>query len=1041
MKLVCCDFETLWSSKDYTLSKMGPIQYIRDGRFSAQLLGWRVNREPVQVCEHDDIPAVLASLHLDAPDTITVAHNGNGFDFLIFSEIYGVVPSHTLDTIDMMRWCGLSSIINESHASLTAHFGTGVKRQGTVISDGKNWPQDFTPEEREAFKLYCMQDVEQCSENCFRMLPFITSDMLTFDTITSHMAMEPAIWADGDALREYDAALTAQTVKARSDLQHLFHFDTVEEFQKNIRSAQKFCVMLRQLGVEPPVKVSEAKSKTKKAEMEAAGLDTSDPESWTVYTPALSKQDREFVELQEHPDERVALLVRTRLENNSSIQQSRTRTFIRMADYHRPVPVMLKAFGAHTGRYAAGNTEGKSDSLNWQNLSKRNSAMLPLRKALRVPKGYKLVSCDSSQVEARCNAYICQELPLLEQFENRQDPYSILAESFGFGPTAQEIHEGAKHGDKYLKGLRNAGKTGILSCFSGETKVLSSRGWVPIKSITLEDKLWDGQNWVNHQGLISNGKRQTILMDGVRVTPNHLIFDGSSWRKAIECCESTSLLNSALSYGSDALKTCALHSMGRNMVSSICASAYNAEVRNGFPELRFYKLGDAASTALHVLKDTLLTPVIFLGSLHLFPQSVVDGLVLNTSICGGCSSVVAGLMTGEKYQVLPVVQLRHVELARKNVGVSLYQKIYQPTKIYVQMQSIGAGYITEYMQWSDVATVQPLPIMNAMAVAALSFVSKTSMSVCSILSRFRDGIIHLWRLIESTMLYIMNGGTCGLYRGAPMHIINAPSRTTNSFLESSMTELENSKQSVPVYDILNAGPNHSYVIKTNSGALLVHNCGYGVGWQKYANTLWQQNIRLGNSYDKHCELAKHAHNIYRMSNPAIVQFWRRCQQIIEALAGGGEGRFGGPNDDLFWYGSVVLAGCTTPIPSIISPAGYGLRYPGLHAEIGDSGKIEYKYTIRRGRSDIPHRLYGGALDENIIQHIAFMLLMWEACRMYEAGIKLVCNIHDSFSTVVPEAEAEATADLMVRIMRTLPPWLPGCPIDAEAEITDDFTGA
>ena len=31
MRLVACDFETAWSSKEgYTLSKMGPIEYIRD---------------------------------------------------------------------------------------------------------------------------------------------------------------------------------------------------------------------------------------------------------------------------------------------------------------------------------------------------------------------------------------------------------------------------------------------------------------------------------------------------------------------------------------------------------------------------------------------------------------------------------------------------------------------------------------------------------------------------------------------------------------------------------------------------------------------------------------------------------------------------------------------------------------------------------------------------------------------------------------------------------------------------------------------------
>lgn len=680
MKLIVIDVESFWDSKGYTLSKMGPIQYIRDPSFSAQLLGWRVNREPVQVCEHDDIPAVLASLRLDDPDTITVAHNGNGFDFLILSEIYGVVPAHTLDTIDMMRWTGLSSIISESHASLTAHLGTGVKRQGTVISDGKHWPQDFSETEREAFKLYCMQDVEQCSENCFRLLGLITPDMLAFDTITAKMAMEPKLWADVAALRKYDAELGEQVEQARQNLMRIFHFSTVEEFLTNIRSAQKFCTMLRQLGVEPPMKLSEAKSATRKAQMEAVKMDTSDPESWQVYTPALSKQDREFLELQEHPDPRVALLVQTRLENNSSIQRSRVQTFIRMGAYNKPVPVMLKAFGAHTGRYAAGNTEGKSDSLNWQNLSKRNAAMLPLRRAIKVQPGYKLVSCDSSQIELRINAYHAQQMDLLDMLAHGADVYANFGEVIS-GIPAKEIHEGAKAGDKKLKGIRNVSKKIQLSC------------------------------------------------------------------------------------------------------------------------------------------------------------------------------------------------------------------------------------------------------------------------------------------------------------------------------------------------------------------------GYGTSPARAAHAMWIEGQKQAQEYDKHAEIVKSYIQMYREQNHAITTFWKICQIVIEDLANGGTGSFGGPTGALYKYGQFALPGCDTLTPAIKLPSGYTLWYPNLKGAENENGRVEYSYSMRRGKSDIPHRVYGSAMTENCTQSLAFQLLQWQACRMVEEGISLVCNIHDSFSTVVPEDEAEATAEKMVSIMRRLPSWLRGCPIDAEAEITDDFTGA
>lgn len=82
---------------------------------------------------------------------------------------------------------------------------------------------------------------------------------------------------------------------------------------------------------------------------------------------------------------------------------------------------------------------------------------------------------------------------------------------------------------------------------------------------------------------------------------------------------------------------------------------------------------------------------------------------------------------------------------------------------------------------------------------------------------------------------------------------------------------------------------------------------------------------------------------------------------------------------------------------------------------------------------------GPFIVHNCIQSLAFQILMWQACRMDEAGISLKCNIHDSWATVVPEGEAYATAGKMVRHMRRAPSWAEGCPLDAEAEIGDDFT--
>ena len=684
MRLVAIDFESFFSTKDgYTLTKMGPISYIRDSRFSAQLMSYIVTDastmtyDRVRVAEHDNIPAVLAALKLDAPDVVTVAHNGNGFDFLILSEIYHVVPRIAIDTMCMERWTGVSRIQNESLKSMAKFFQCGEKVEGTVISDGRKWPEDFTPDERTAFIQYCRNDTEQCFLSFKAMLPFVTADALLFSSITAKMACNPVLRLDDDMLTAYLNELSDKVTKARNDINKMFMFKSDEDFLKAIRSSASFVKMLELLGRKPPMKYSVAKSETKRKKLEAEGKTNLSEEDYAVYTPALAKSDLDFVAMASDADERVALLVRTRLENNSSIQRSRAETFHALAKSGRPMPVMLNAFKAHTSRYTAGNSEGSSDKLNLQNLSKRDPSQLTLRKAVQAPEGMALVACDSSQIEARILAYVANETELVDAFRRGADPYADLAEKI-FQIPSEKIHKGAKSGDKKLKAYRNVGKVGILSA------------------------------------------------------------------------------------------------------------------------------------------------------------------------------------------------------------------------------------------------------------------------------------------------------------------------------------------------------------------------GYGVGWRRYADTLLRQGVRLSSDIDQHYEMAHHAHNVYRASNPNIVAFWDTCQTVIKAMYLGYSGEFGGPNDNIFQYSVAPICG-RDDVPTIIGPNKYTLRYFKLSCEVSEkNNREEYYYTRVKGKSELKTKIYGGALAENLCQYLAFALLQWQACRMTEQGIRLIANIHDSFLAICPEDEAEHTKSVMESCMSSVPDWLGDFPVACEAEIGKDY---
>jgi len=266
--------------------------------------------------------------------------------------------------------------------------------------------------------------------------------------------------------------------------------------------------------------------------------------------------------------------------------------------------------------------------------------------------------------------------------------------------------------------------------------------------------------------------------------------------------------------------------------------------------------------------------------------------------------------------------------------------------------------------------------------------------------------------------------------------INVVMQTCKNMLSLSRSRLQNYKL---VYDIMNSGPNNRFMIKTDHGCLLVHNCGYGVGTGKVARKLWTDKVKLHADFNQHSELAKSYLQIYRASNPNIVYFWKICQQVIEALELGCAGSFGGPNNDTFKYGVMPVMGHTDwAVPTITTPSGYALRFPNLRAVEGER-KIEYVYDLQRGKNKRTVRIYGGKLAENLTQCFAFQILMWQACRMDEAGIPLAGNNHDCWYNVVPDAQARDMADKMVWHMRQLPAWAPGLPIDAEAEIAKDFS--
>lgn len=181
--------------------------------------------------------------------------------------------------------------------------------------------------------------------------------------------------------------------------------------------------------------------------------------------------------------------------------------------------------------WANGKLVHNSDKINLQNLSKRAKDPV-LRRSMKAPPNHLWVAADSSQIEARLNAYMSCQIDLVQLFIDGRDPYIDMATAI-FGLSYDEIYEVSKvNPTKEGEMMRNLGKEAVLACISEDTEVLCKRGWVAIQDIRPDDLLWDGEDWVPHEGVVSMGSKDCIDFCGVHMTPDHRVYDGEEWSES-----------------------------------------------------------------------------------------------------------------------------------------------------------------------------------------------------------------------------------------------------------------------------------------------------------------------------------------------------------------------------------------------------------------------------------------------------------------------------------------------------------------------------
>lgn len=185
---------------------------------------------------------------------------------------------------------------------------------------------------------------------------------------------------------------------------------------------------------------------------------------------------------------------------------------------------------------------------------------------------------------------------------------------------------------------------------------------------------------------------------------------------------------------------------------------------------------------------------------------------------------------------------------------------------------------------------------------------------------------------------------------------------------------------------------------------------------------------------------------WRKARPKTVALWRALDNLLLSVVCGAGTRaqrlcIGGAQ---LMARRVSIAGRDTV--QIVLPSGRALTYWSPRVEqVGDRREIAVEtYGAGNGGPDSrlraeaegAHyaRIWGGKIVENIVQAVAFDLLLTSLLRLQKAGARIAFHVHDEIVVVAKTKDAEDVARMMVRCMTEPPEWARGLPLATAPEI-------
>ena len=364
---VVLDWETAYgrhptTNENITLSAQSTEEYIRHPLFKAHGLGVKIGTDKAfYLPAGADLITFLRSHPWDK--SFVIGHHMQ-FDGAILSWRCGVRPLLLGCTLSMGRAIYPHEAVSLARLSQL----TGAGEKGTELQHfaGK-WA--LTPEEQRVLGAYCCNDVELTSDIFESLKKHFPVDELRLIDWTIRAFTEPVIEIDPVPLLE---AYKSERRRKRALIKQCVSDKMI------LASNDKFAQLLVDMGVDPPKKVSPAKVKDGRVDVDTLedpplGLlpsfkawkgatakerkQLAEEKKFYPWSYAFGKSDELFKMLQDHPDPKVQAVIEARLGVKSTIKETRTKRFFKIGKRGK-FPVYLHYYGAHSGRWClTGDTQ------------------------------------------------------------------------------------------------------------------------------------------------------------------------------------------------------------------------------------------------------------------------------------------------------------------------------------------------------------------------------------------------------------------------------------------------------------------------------------------------------------------------------------------------------------------------------------------------------------------------------------------------------------------------------------------------------------